>query len=119
MSAMSAKRKKEAEFPPIPHCAENLVPTWMGRERTKVITSPDVVSPKVIDGSNNQCVYYWMQRDMRTADNWALLYAQWLAKEQGVPLRVLYVVPPPMPSSDDIVPPKVCEMKMVSCDDVM
>jgi deoxyribodipyrimidine photo-lyase len=117
LSVMAAKRKTQDEYPPIPHCAEDLIPTWMGRERTKVITSSDVVSPKVIDGDcdgnqKNQCVYYWMQRDMRTADNWALLYAQWLAEEQGIPLRVLYVVPPPMPSIDQIVPPKVCEMRM-------
>ena len=68
---------------------------------------------------------------MRTQDNWALLYAEYLAKERNVPLKVLYVLPPPVPSSDEgsnsdsdsdgtdsdsnvqvHLPPKVCEMKM-------
>jgi deoxyribodipyrimidine photo-lyase len=126
---MSAKKKKE-EYPPIPHVPndedKNLIPTWFNQERTKILTTPDVVEPR--DGT---CVYYWMQRDMRTQDNWALLYAEYLAKERNVPLKVLYVLPPPVLSSDEgsnsdsdsdgtdsdsnvqvHLPPKVCEMKM-------
>ncbi len=115
--SLAARNKKE-EFPPIPHVSEDLVPEWMNLERTKVLTTPDVVMPKEKGRDNTQCVYYWMQRDMRTADNWALLFAEHLAKERNVPLRVVYVLPPPMPSTsvgdnDLDMPPKVCEMKMV------
>ncbi|EED91138.1 predicted protein [Thalassiosira pseudonana CCMP1335] len=36
-----------------------------------------------------------MLRDVRTVDNWALLFAQSLAVQQKVPLRVVYALPPP------------------------
>ena len=35
-------------------------------------------------------VVYWMSRDQRTSDNWALLYAQGKAIERGVPLYVIF-----------------------------
>ncbi|MFZ1626716.1 MAG: deoxyribodipyrimidine photo-lyase [Candidatus Moraniibacteriota bacterium] len=35
-------------------------------------------------------VVYWMNREIRTKDNWALLYAQELALEKKVPLIVVY-----------------------------
>lgn len=35
-------------------------------------------------------VVYWMNRELRSDDNWALLYAQELALEQKVPLVVVY-----------------------------
>jgi len=35
-------------------------------------------------------VLYWMQRDQRAEDNWALLYAQELAVENKVPLIVVF-----------------------------
>lgn len=39
-------------------------------------------------------VLYWMDRDMRAQDNWALLYARECAEERGVPLLVLYNLAP-------------------------
>lgn len=39
-------------------------------------------------------VLYWMNRDMRLEDNWALLYAQERALELGVPLMVVYNLDP-------------------------
>lgn len=39
-------------------------------------------------------VLYWMSRDQRTRDNWALLYAQKLALERGEPLAVLFCLVP-------------------------
>ena len=39
-------------------------------------------------------VVYWMSRDQRTADNWALLYAQELALERRQPLVVLFCLAP-------------------------
>lgn len=35
-------------------------------------------------------VAYWMSRDQRAHDNWALLYAQHLARERRVPLLVVF-----------------------------
>lgn len=35
-------------------------------------------------------VVYWMQRDQRAEDNWALLYAQSQAEERNVPLCVVF-----------------------------
>ena len=39
-------------------------------------------------------VLYWMWRDRRVQDNWALLYSQKMALELNVPLHVLCCVPP-------------------------
>merc|ERR550517_538822 len=39
-------------------------------------------------------VAYWMWRDKRVQDNWALLYSQKVALELNVPLHVLCCVPP-------------------------
>jgi deoxyribodipyrimidine photo-lyase len=38
----------------------------------------------------NGPVIYWMSRDQRASDNWALLYAQSLALKQKVPLGVIF-----------------------------
>lgn len=42
----------------------------------------------------NGPVIYWMDRDMRSQDNWALLYAQDRALEMKVPLIVVYNLMP-------------------------
>jgi deoxyribodipyrimidine photo-lyase len=42
----------------------------------------------------NGPVVYWMSRDQRSADNWALFYAQELAMEQKSPLAVLFCLVP-------------------------
>jgi len=39
-------------------------------------------------------VMYWMWRDKRVQDNWALLYAQKIALELNIPLHVSVCVPP-------------------------
>ncbi|MFW6113110.1 MAG: deoxyribodipyrimidine photo-lyase [Thermodesulfobacteriota bacterium] len=39
-------------------------------------------------------VAYWMSRDQRAHDNWALLYAQQLARERRVPLLVVFCLVP-------------------------
>lgn len=39
-------------------------------------------------------VLYWMSRDIRAEDNWALLYAQELARKENAPLIVLYNLAP-------------------------
>jgi hypothetical protein len=113
---MSGKTDKKEVLSTVAHVPDNhdLVPEWFQKERTRVITIPDVLMPRP-----GKCIYYWMQRDMRTVDNWALLFANHLAKKQNVPLKVLFVLPCPVPSKsnsscNDDFPPKVCEMNMVS-----
>ena len=45
------------------------------------------------NGSNNKGdVLYWMARDQRAADNWALLRAAALAKENGAKARVVFAL---------------------------
>lgn len=39
-------------------------------------------------------VVYWMSRDQRTPDNWALIYAQERALEQGASLAVIFCLAP-------------------------
>jgi deoxyribodipyrimidine photo-lyase len=39
-------------------------------------------------------VVYWMSRDQRVQDNWALLFAQSLAIEKSVPLLVVFCLVP-------------------------
>ncbi|MBN2509969.1 MAG: deoxyribodipyrimidine photo-lyase, partial [Spirochaetales bacterium] len=39
-------------------------------------------------------VIYWMSRDQRTKDNWALLYAQELARHHNTELHVMLVFTP-------------------------
>jgi len=54
----------------------------------------------VLQGNEGQikreckCVMYWMWRDRRVQDNWALLYSQKRAIELNVPLQVVVCVPP-------------------------
>lgn len=74
---------------PVPK--DNL-PKWMLKERTRMLTSKEIKIKE--DGKS---VIYWMQRDVRTLDNWALLFANHLAASQNVPLHVMHMLPPPPP----------------------
>ena len=42
-------------------------------------------------------VVYWMARDQRVQDNWALIYAQQLATKHNLPLHVAYCLSPDFP----------------------
>lgn len=42
-------------------------------------------------------VVYWMSRDQRVRDNWALVHAQQVAVERGVPLAVVFGLAPAFP----------------------
>ncbi len=54
-------------------------------ERIRFLNNcPDVAGP----------VVYWMSRDQRVQDNWALLYAQYLAETYQQPLFVLFNIVP-------------------------
>lgn len=39
-------------------------------------------------------VVYWMSRDQRVSDNWALLYAQSLSRKKKVPMAVIFTLSP-------------------------
>lgn len=39
-------------------------------------------------------IAFWMNRDQRLSDNWALLYAQQIALEQKLPLEIVFCLPP-------------------------
>jgi deoxyribodipyrimidine photo-lyase len=42
----------------------------------------------------SQMILYWMSRDQRVQDNWAMLYAQKLALKQQLPLHVAFCLVP-------------------------
>ena len=126
-------KKKKVDTPTIsiPHVSNDYIPEWMNKERTKILYEPENIQSSEHENRNNDdhqsVVYYWMQRDVRTEDNWALLFAQHLAQMQNVPLRIFYVLPCPYNADsnndkekaddddnddDNDLPPKVCEMQM-------
>ena len=92
----------------IRHLDQDILPQCLLKERTRVLTSDEVL-PK--DGGS---VVYWMQRDMRTSDNWALILASWLAKKRKVPLRVVYALPPPPEARQENsdTPPAMVDLPM-------
>jgi len=64
------------------------VPPQFNSKRARLLTPSNSVLP---DGD---CVMYWMSRDQRVHDNYALLYAQGLAISKNVPLKVVFNVVP-------------------------
>lgn len=79
----------------IRHLDPKFLPRGMRKERTRVLTSDKVTPPVAAKQKGDGAVVYWMQRDMRTSDNWALLLASSLARQCQVPLHVVYALPPP------------------------
>jgi len=84
-----------------PQCPDPLkwVPAGFEARRGRLLNEVSLSSIKVIGtstsgSSSSSCVVYWMDRDMRTVDNHALIYARALATEHNVPLRVVYSLPP-------------------------
>jgi deoxyribodipyrimidine photo-lyase len=100
------------------HAPASLLPNWMLAERTFALTPQLLEQPKTKVGKQlpGSSVVYWMQRDVRTVDNWALLWAAYLAASQKVPLHVVYVLPPPPLSSqqgdDNNLPPALADVSM-------
>ena len=83
---------------PVPSAVQ---PDWLKEERTRMLGT--TTEPK----ANGKSVIYWMQRDVRTADNWALLFAGHVAQHLSVPLHVVHVLPPPSTHVNDgeTIPP--------------
>ena len=115
---MSSKRatKKKDDTPSVPHAPDSLFPNHsIDQTRTKLLTL-STPSPRAKESLTNPCIICWMIRDARTLDNWALLFAQSLAIQNSVPLRVVYTLPPP-PADDptegeDGSPPNPAEMSL-------
>ena len=64
----------------------------MAVQRVRLLAGPKVAAaaPAATDGG----VVYWMSRDQRAQDNWALLHAQSLAKRYKVGLTVIFCLVP-------------------------
>jgi deoxyribodipyrimidine photo-lyase len=112
-AAMLSSRGAAMLIPPqtrptsITHVPDDYLPPLFLKERTRVLTQDASLE-------EGDCVWYWMQRDVRVADNSALLLAAHVASLKRVPLKVVYaLVPPPVESSssgtehDDEIPPLV------------
>ena len=67
---------------------EIFAPSGFNTSRVRVLTK----TTKIRDDSH--CVAYWMFRDQRVNDNYALLYAQAIAKAKNVPLKVFFNLAP-------------------------
>ena len=81
------------------HVPDEFLPSWMKAERTRCLNSNTLQTTD--KKKQDQCIVYWMYRDVRAVDNWALLLAASLAQQHDLPLRVVYALPPPPASSDD------------------
>jgi deoxyribodipyrimidine photo-lyase len=103
MSSTSADASNSA----VPHVNDALLADWMLPERTRVLTT--TINLK----ATGKCIVYWMQRDVRTVDNWALLHACHMAETAKVPLMVLFCLPPQRENpSNDSLPPTMMEMRI-------
>ena len=93
----------------VQHIPKDQLPTWMMRERTRILYE----NKNHHSTTNHQqlekkdVIVYWMQRDVRTTDNWALLLAAHYATQKQpsssgaktAELHVIYALPPPPPPS--------------------
>jgi hypothetical protein len=113
---MATKKSKKNDTSSVQHAPNSLFPNHsIDQTRTKLLTLATAL-PRSKDLLKNPCVMYWMIRDARTIDNWALLFAQSLAVQNSVPLRVVYTLPPP-PAEDpeegeDGAPPNPADMSL-------
>jgi len=60
--------------------------------RVRILTKTR--EPLPVQKASSQCVLYWMSRDQRAEDNWALIYAQELATKSAVPVHVVFNLVP-------------------------
>ena len=101
--------------PTIHYVPKTVLPDWFRQERTRVLTDPSL-EIKVADDALSTVVY-WMQRDVRTVDNWALCLAASLVAKYELGLHVVYVLPPPPNNEGDKTykfPPQLIDLNMTS-----
>lgn len=82
----SASANKSASS--VRHLPAELAPSWFHVGRSRVLTSEKVDLSSSSEDKDG-VVVYWMQRDARAEDNWALLLAAHLAHERGLGLHVV------------------------------
>ncbi|XP_015114233.1 deoxyribodipyrimidine photo-lyase [Diachasma alloeum] len=68
--------------------ADSIMDFPMNKKRIRVLSNAKEVV------KNSKGILYWMFRDPRVQDNWALLYAQKLALKNRLPLHVCYCILP-------------------------
>lgn len=68
--------------------ADSIIDFNFNKKRVKILSK----ATEVIEGSKG--ILYWMFRDGRIQDNWALLFAQKLALKNRLPLHVCYCILP-------------------------
>jgi hypothetical protein len=120
-SSPKARKRKMAkskdDTPSVPHAPDSLFSknTSIDQTRTKLLTL-STPNPRSKESFKNPCIIYWMIRDVRTIDNWALLFAESIAIQNKVPLRVVYTLPPPpaddAPEGEDGSPPNPADMSL-------
>lgn len=64
--------------------ARSIVQFPFNKKRLKVLSEAKEI------GSNRNGVVYWMSRNQRIEDNWALLYSQSLALRNALPLHIVF-----------------------------
>lgn len=64
--------------------AEGILDFQFKKKRVKILSKAEEVA------ENKNGIVYWMSRDMRVQDNWALLMAQKLALKNSLPLHVVF-----------------------------
>ncbi|XP_011505805.1 PREDICTED: deoxyribodipyrimidine photo-lyase, partial [Ceratosolen solmsi marchali] len=67
---------------------ESILTFKFNKKRVRILTKLDEVT------LHSKGIVYWMFRDARVHDNWALLFAQKIALKNRVPLHVCFCVPP-------------------------
>ena len=56
----------------------------------RVRPSDGAYMPKLAPPKDDGPVLLWISRDQRFADNWAAIYAQWLALSKGRPMVAVF-----------------------------
>ncbi|CAL1298104.1 unnamed protein product [Larinioides sclopetarius] len=69
-------------------CAASIQDFKFNKKRVRVLSKTKDIS------ENAESIVYWMSRDQRVQDNWALLYAQRLALKLDLPLCVVFCLVP-------------------------
>jgi deoxyribodipyrimidine photo-lyase len=64
------------------------IPEGFNASRARLLTKTSSLNPA------GKCVVLWMSRDQRADDNWALAYAQGIARAREVPLKVVFNLVP-------------------------
>lgn len=99
MNAASEQPERLIVNAPVVHAPQTMLPPWMAASRTRRLFDGPTAQEPAPDELG--CVAYWMQRDVRVRDNYALSWAAYVASMHNVALRVYYALPPPPAPTDD------------------